>query len=225
MNLNEFLTKHKIKINQEGFFLDNDNTLNIALDGEVSIKTGAMIGYTGQMEFVGEGLFARGLGVFLKRMVSGKGGSITKAKGKGQLLVADEGKKVILLSLQNETLIVNGKDILAFAKDVNYSIRMMQKMASVMNKGLFSVNLEGTGQVAFTSYGTPIVVQMSEVKHIFTDPNATIAWSGNLKPEIKTDIGIKNIFGMGGGENFQMEFKGEEGFIIIQPCEGIYDVS
>lgn len=223
MKLNEFLQKHKIDVTREGFYLDNDNTLNISLEGEVSIKSGAMIGYTGQMVFTGEGLFSRGLGHFIKNIISGKGSSLTRAKGEGHLLVADEGKKVILLTLQNEMLIVNGKDILAFADNINYSIRMMQKLASVMNKGLFSVSLEGTGQVAFTSYGTPIVVHMSEVKKIVTDPNATIAWSGNLKPEIKTDIGIKNLFGMGGGENFQMEFEGEEGFVIIQPCEGIYE--
>ncbi len=223
MKLNEFLEKHKIDVTRNGFYLDNDNTLNISLKGKVSIKTGAMIGYTGHMKFVGEGLFARGFGNFIKSLISGKGSSLTQAIGRGHLLVADEGKKVILLTLQDETLIVNGKDILAFADKINYSIRMMQKIASVLNKGLFSVSLEGTGNVAFTSYGTPIVIQMSEVKSIITDPNATIAWSGNLQPQIKTDIGIKNLFGMGGGENFQMKFEGDEGFIIIQPCEGIYE--
>ena len=68
MKLNEFLQKHKIDVTREGFYLDNDNTLNISLEGKVSIKTGAMIGYTGRMKFVGESVFARGFGNFIKSL-------------------------------------------------------------------------------------------------------------------------------------------------------------
>jgi len=45
-----------------------------------------------------------------------------------------------------------------------------------------------------------------------------VAWSGNLKPEIKTDISFKSLTGRGSGEEFQMKFQGE-GFVVVQPLE------
>lgn len=54
----------------------------------------------------------------------------------------------------------------------------------------------------------------------FTDPNATVAWSGNLMPEPKTDISLKTFVGLSSGESIQMAFIGE-GFIVIQPFEEI----
>ena len=53
---------------------------------------------------------------------------------------------------------------------------------------------------------------------IMTDPNATVAWSGSLTPEFKTDIQLKSLFGRGSGESFQMQFAGE-GFVVVQPFE------
>jgi uncharacterized protein (AIM24 family) len=53
---------------------------------------------------------------------------------------------------------------------------------------------------------------------ISTDPNATVAWSGNLAPELKTDISFKTLIGRGGGETFQMLFRGD-GFVVVQPYE------
>ena len=55
---------------------------------------------------------------------------------------------------------------------------------------------------------------------MITDPNATIAWSGNLQPEFRTDISIKSFFGRGSGESIQMQFRGE-GFVVVQPYEEI----
>jgi len=56
---------------------------------------------------------------------------------------------------------------------------------------------------------------------VITDPNATVAWSGNLTPEFKTDISLKTFFGRGSGESLQMVFRGD-GFVVIQPYEEVY---
>ena len=53
---------------------------------------------------------------------------------------------------------------------------------------------------------------------VFTDPNATVAWSGNLMPEFKTDVSLKTFLGRGSGESLQMAFQGD-GFVIVQPYE------
>jgi uncharacterized protein (AIM24 family) len=56
---------------------------------------------------------------------------------------------------------------------------------------------------------------------VFTDPNATIAWSANLNPDFKTDISFKTFLGRGSGDSFQMKFDGD-GFVVVQPYEEVY---
>jgi len=56
---------------------------------------------------------------------------------------------------------------------------------------------------------------------VCTDPNATVAWSGSLQPEFKTDISLKTFLGRGSGESVQMLFQGE-GFVVVQPKEEVY---
>ena len=56
---------------------------------------------------------------------------------------------------------------------------------------------------------------------MFTDPNATVAWSGDLCPDIKTDVSLKTLVGCGSGESLQMAFRGE-GFVVVQPYEEVY---
>lgn len=53
---------------------------------------------------------------------------------------------------------------------------------------------------------------------MFTDPNATVAWSGTLTPELVTDVSIGTLFGRGSGESLQMRFAGE-GWVVVQPYE------
>jgi uncharacterized protein (AIM24 family) len=88
----------------------------------------------------------------------------------------------------------------------------------MMSGGLFNIRLEGSGLVAFTSHGDPLTIPVTAKQAVFTDPNATIAWSGNLNPEFKTDVSLKSFFGRGSGESFQMQFQGD-GFVVIQPYE------
>ncbi|MGB1110842.1 MAG: AIM24 family protein, partial [Gammaproteobacteria bacterium] len=55
---------------------------------------------------------------------------------------------------------------------------------------------------------------------VVTDPNATIAWSASLEPEIIVQASLKTFLGRGSGETIQMSFKGS-GFVVIQPYEEV----
>ncbi len=98
---------------------------------------------------------------------------------------------------------------------------MLKSIAGMLSGGLFNVRIDGTGMVAFTSHYDPLTLPVYEDRPVYTDPNATIAWSGNLIPELKTDISLKTFFGRGSGESLQMKFRGE-GFVVVQPFEEIY---
>ena len=205
---------------REYFQLENPRMLEVNLESMVWMKAGAMVAYFGQIKFTREGMLEQGVGSLLKRAVSGEGAKLTKAEGKGRLYLADAGKTIQVLKLNNESIVVNGSDLLAFEPTMKYEIKMTKKLAAMVSGGLFNVRLQGTGLIAITSHFEPLTLRVEPGKPIRTDPNATVAWSGTLEPEFKTDVSLKSFFGRGSGESIQMEFNGD-GFVVIQPYEEI----
>ena len=218
----EFIQATGQKDRGEGVFeLESDRLLEINLDGQMWTKMGSMVAYVGQVKFTREGVLEHGVGKFLKRAVTGEGTRLTKAEGRGRVYLADEGKKVSIINLQGETLYVNGNDVLAFEDGIEWDIKLMRKIAGMMAGGLFNVKLNGTGMIAITTHYDPLTLRVTPQSPVTTDPNATVAWSGSLSPEFKTDISFKTFFGRGSGESIQMLFRGD-GFVVIQPKEEVY---
>jgi len=220
-SLDEFVQATQQQDRGEGLFeLESDRMLEVNLDGMIWIKAGAMVGYVGGIKFTREGILEKGVGKFLKKAVSGEGAKLTKAEGNGRMYLADQGKSIQILSLENDSLFVNGSDLLAFEPTIEWDIKMMRKLTAMAAGGLFNVRLDGTGMVAITSHFEPLTLMVRPGQPIRTDPNATIAWSGSLQPELKVDASLKSFFGRGSGESIQMEFSGD-GFVVIQPYEEV----
>lgn len=207
----------------EYFQLESDRMLEVNLDGMVWMKAGAMVAYVGQVKFTREGLLDQGLGTLLKRSVTGEGAKLTKVEGKGRVYMADSGKTIRILRLQGESIFVNGSDLLAFEPTVQWEIKMMKKLAAMVSGGFFNVKLQGNGLIAITTHFEPITLRVKPGQPVRTDPNATVAWSGTLQPEFKTDVSLKSFFGRGSGESIQMEFNGD-GFVVVQPFEEVVHV-
>ncbi|KAL3682404.1 hypothetical protein R1sor_000426 [Riccia sorocarpa] len=194
---------------------------------QVYIKKGSMVGYRGEVKFEREGMLEHGIGHMLKKAMTSEGASLVKATAKGgkaQLYCADDNKMVTVLQLQGEAISVNGDDMLAFEPSLDHKIVMLKKMSSIVSGGLFNVKLSGKGCVAILSHGKPLtLVVRKDQPIVFTDPQATVAWSGSLTPDFNTDVQFKTLFGRGSGESFQMKFdpKKGEGFVVIQPYEEI----
>lgn len=218
-SIKDFVESAKQRDKGEGLFeLESQRLLEINLSDTVWTKTGSMVAYTGDIKFTREGVLEHGAGKMLKRFMTREGTRLTKAEGRGKLYLADAGKKVTILQLEGETLFVNGNDVLAFEDVIRWDISMMRKMTAMLAGGLFNVRLEGHGNVAITTHYDPLVLMVSPSQPVFTDPNATVAWSGELSPELKTDVSMKTFFGRGSGESMQMYFEGS-GFVVIQPYE------
>lgn len=206
----------------EGFFeLETPRMLEVNLGGLVWAKMGSMVAYEGAVKFEREGIFEHGLSTMFKKAFTGEGASLMKATGNGKVYLADNGKKIIILQLQNDSIVVNGNDLLAFEPTIKHEIKMMRKVAGMLAGGLFNVRCEGTGLVAITAHYEPLTLRVTPNKPIITDPNATVAWSGNLNPQFQTDITLKTFVGRGSGESIQMRFEGD-GFVIVQPYEEVY---
>ena len=220
--LQEFLEATGQQDRGQGLFeLESARLLEINLNGRVWTKMGSMVAYRGEVKFTREGMLEHGVGKLLKRTFSGEGTRLTKAEGVGQVYLADQGKKVSILNMQGETIFVNGNDVLAFEESIQWDIKLMRKVAGMMAGGLFNLKLSGSGMVAITTHYDPLTLRVTPETPVSTDPNATVAWSGSLTPEFKTDISLKTFFGRGSGESIQMHFAGE-GFVVVQPMEEVY---
>ncbi len=220
--MKQFVEKAKQRERGQGVFeLESERLLEINLTYSMWVKTGAMISYRGQIKFERERLLEHGIGKVFKKALTGEGTSLMKASGSGTLYVADAGKKISIIKMEGDSIFVNGNNILAFEPTLNWDIRLMKRIAGILSGGLFNVELSGKGMLAITTHFEPITLLVHPNNPVFTDPNATVAWSGGLEPEFVTDISLRTFIGRGSGESIQMKFQGE-GFVIVQPFEEVY---
>lgn len=223
-SVEEFVNTTSQKDKNEGFFeQETPRIMEINLSNNLAwIKKGAMIAYTGDVKFTMEDLFEHGLKTVVKRFVTGESGNLVKAQGTGKVYIADEGKKISILNMQNDSIIVNGSNLLAFEPSLKWDIKLM-KLASMMAGGLTNIEVNGTGMLAITTMYEPMSLRVTPNCPVMTDPTATVAWSAGLKTCFKTDISVKTLLGRGSGDSIQMKFEGE-GFVIVQPGSIVYPV-
>lgn len=88
----------------------------------------------------------------------------------------------------------------------------------MLSAGLFNTIVQGTGQVALTSDGDPMVLDCSR-EPTFVDVQAAVCWSANLVPQVVNSMNMKSMLRGGSGEAFQYLFQGP-GFVVVQPSEG-----
>lgn len=214
------------------FEVEKDNYLKVNMgtkDGitgdilhQVWIKLGSMVGYQGNMKFKRESLGSHGFNNKVKKFVTGDGISLTSATSEGiaTLFLADDANNVTVLYLQGESLCVEGHKVLAFAPTIKYTVTRTKSMAGIASAGFFTLKFSGTGYIAILTKGNALtfMVRPGNVP-VFTDPDATVAWSGELTPESHTDMHL----GRGSGESFQMKFGANKGtvsgFVMIQASE------
>ena len=209
-NLNQFK-----EVTASGTFtLQNSSLLKVRLEGNaVQAKLGSMVAYQGEVRFDHKG---GGLGRFFKKALTGEGVDLMVAAGNGDLFLAHSARKIMILELDNERMTVNGYNILAFEGGVDWDIQPLAG-AGRLAGGAFNVVLEGTGKVAVTAQGDPVLLDTSTPTS--ADPDSAIAWSAGVRTRVKSDVSFKAILGRDSGETFQILFEGP-GWMLIQPSEG-----
>ncbi|MFD1599949.1 AIM24 family protein [Halobellus rarus] len=215
MNVQQFKSEHVPTTSDESFQLENSYTLDVAVDGSVTAKAGSMIAYTGDLSFTGRSSAEGGITGFIKEAATGEGTPVMEVEGSGHVYLADHQKKVQVLELAAEdSITVNGEDILAFESDVSYEISTIDSLAGSFAGGFTNVFLQGPGYVALTTHGDPLVLEPP----VATDPSATVAWSGT-SPNVSVNRSLSDMVGQESGERYQMDFEGTEGFVVVQPYE------
>jgi uncharacterized protein (AIM24 family) len=201
----------------QAFTPQNPRLLKIELsETSVMARNGSMVAYQGDVRFEHKG---GGLGRLLKKAATSESLRLMEASGSGELFLAHRAMLVHVLRLDDDSLSVNGENILAFETGIDWDITKVKGgAAGVLAGGLFNVHLRGTGLVALMSDGEPLRLDVAEAP-TFADPQAAIAWSGGVSTSLKSDVQAKSLIGLGSGESFQLGFSGT-GWVLIQPSEG-----
>ncbi|AMD55486.1 Tellurium resistance protein [Mycolicibacterium fortuitum subsp. fortuitum DSM 46621 = ATCC 6841 = JCM 6387] len=193
----------------------NKKMLRVRLGEPFMARQGSMVAYQGNVDFAFEG---GGASKFIKKALTGEGLPLMRCQGSGDVFLADQGFDVHLLQLSNSGLSVSGKNVLAFSSSLDWNIERVRG-GSIATGGLFNTTLRGTGWVALTTDGPPVVLNAAEAP-TFADTNAVVAWSAHLQTQLKTSFKAGALIGRGSGEAIQVAFHGN-GFVIVQPSEGV----
>jgi uncharacterized protein (AIM24 family) len=192
----------------------------MATGQDLFARTGSMVAYEGFVQYEPNPPAVRQMA---SAWLTGEGTPIMKCSGDGLLYLADYGADVVCLNLNNESVSVNGTNLLAFDAHLSWGVERVKGLAKFAGQGLFNVGVSGSGWVAVTSRGTPIVVDCGRGEdETYVDPDALVAWSSGLKMKAKRSFKASSLIGRGSGEAFQIAFSGQ-GFVVVQPSEDSTD--
>jgi uncharacterized protein (AIM24 family) len=200
------------------FTLQNSKLLKCVLGPEVLARQGAMVAYQGDVKFDHQGA---GLARFVKQWASGESVPLMRCMGQGEVFIADRARDVTILYLENDGITMNSPNVLAFDASLQWDIKMVQGMAGMGAHGLFNVVVQGTGWIALTSTGTPLVLDINPSSQTYADADAVVAWSTNLRTSVSAAVTLGSMFGRGSGELWNMRFEGPNGFVVVQPAEEV----
>lgn len=191
---------------------EGDRMVRAALDGEILAKQGSMVAYTGAVDFAFKGA---GFGGMVRKAMTGEGQELMKVTGRGSVWFADNGAHISLFTLDADRLVVNGRNLLVLGQGMGYEIkRTSGGLGAMAAGGLFQSEVTGTGQVAVTCLGTPLVLPTDEP--VYVDAQAAVAWTSPVRTEIVSTFKAGALLGRGSGEAFQMKMQGAGGFVVVQ---------
>jgi len=199
------------------FQLATDRMLKVDLAGSGGFfyaKQGSMVAYQGDVDFAYEG--SGSVTKLFKKAFTGEGMSLMKVSGRGDVFLAQDADEVFVLYLENESVTVSGDNILAFESTLTWDINRVEG-ASMMSGGLFNTTFTGTGALAVTAYGTPVVLNVDEPT--FVDMQSAVLWSTSLTSSVRKTARLGAVIGRGSGEAYQLGLTGQ-GFVVVQASEG-----
>ena len=199
------------------FQLQNDRMLKVDLAGTGGFfyaRQGSMVAYQGDVDFAYQG--SGGVAKMFKKAFTGEGMSLMKVSGSGDVFLAQDADQVFVLHLEDESVTVNGSNVLAFESTLTWDINRVEG-ASMMSGGLFNTTFTGTGSLAVTAYGTPVVLDVDEPTYV--DMQAAVLWSTSLTSTIRKTAKLSAAIGRGSGEAYQLGLTGR-GIVVVQASEG-----
>lgn len=209
-----FLAEYVVQAStQPGMSLQNQYCVRYAVDGRMLARQGAMVAYRGELTIKTKG---QGIRKLAKRALTGEGVPLMEVEGQGEIWLANLARNAFIVP--GDGLTVTGKCVLGFDPELVYDISLV-KGAGMNAGGLFNCAFSGTGSVAITAHGQPMVIPVTPDAPVLVDTDAVVGWTASLKSSINRSEGVKSMLKGGSGELFQLRLEGE-GSVIVQPSEG-----
>jgi uncharacterized protein (AIM24 family) len=199
-----------------GLTLQHGKCVKYVVNGECLARQGAMVAYRGNLQFE---VKSQGVGNFLKRAVTGEGVALMSVRGQGEVWFAAGAQDCFVLELEEgDALSINGRNIVCFDPTLRFQIQLVRG-AGMFGGGLFNCVFTGSGRLAISCDGQPLVIPVSAQVPVFVDTDAVVGWSSALQTGIQKSQSMKSLLRGGSGELFQLALSGQ-GFVIVQPSEG-----
>jgi uncharacterized protein (AIM24 family) len=199
--------------------LSNDRLLEVALQNDkVMALAGSMVAYNGQIKFDKAVLGGESFFGALTRRVTGETLQLMTASGTGTAYFANLARELAILPLRGEKLFVESKSLLALDASLKTGTAFAGLRGASSGQGLFTTTVEGNGTAVVMSFGNLIEFEVSPSAPLFVDPDAFVAYQGNLTQEFVFDVNWRTFVGQASGESYQLKFSGT-GVVYVQPAE------
>lgn len=219
--------------------------VHVGQAGGVIARTGAMLFYTGQVQFaphqVPGAAQMGGMGGLMGmagRMMQGEHERTMIAQGNGEVHYGYAGLEVHVVDVSGGgTLRVEASRLLANTAGLQSSVvsvtgggsggggggglkGMLRGAASaaLTGQGLFTTQLAGQGSAVLLAHGGVIELQVGGANPVVVDPQAFVGVYGNVQTELKTAGSWRDAVGRGAGEAMQLNCVGQ-GTVFVQASE------
>lgn len=210
--------------------LDNINskmiTAQIAPGEQLFARKGAMLSYTGDVQFVPSTTGGAGLGGFVGRMVAGEAVPLMIAQGHGEVLFGHGGYQTKIVQLDGmNNLNVEADKLLLYDGTLQAGTQFLAQngglravvQGQMTGQGLFTTVLSGVGNAVLLSHG-PIFEIPIGGGEVAVDPQAYVAHLGAVDVKLDANVSWRDAVGKGSGEAFQLKLTGQ-GTVYVQASE------
>jgi uncharacterized protein (AIM24 family) len=215
------LFNHAVNQSSERYSLQNAHMLRVLLSPEVGTEVlarkGSMVAYQGNVQF--EGAWQSGAEL-RAGAATGDMLDLMRCQGRGTVYLANQAQSIHLLTLNNEALIIEDDNVLALDGTLNWGVVQIDAGYNVGGMGAYSMQIGGSGRIAITTSGSPLVLRASHDREVFADADAVIAWTAGLHTSLQAQTTSQRIWRRRRqtGEGWTMAFMGE-GYVVVQPSE------
>lgn len=218
--------------------------VDVAQAGGVVGRTGAMLFYTGQVQFSphqipGAGGGMGGGGGLMRMagaMMAGEHERTMLARGNGSVHYGFAGLEVHVVQMQpGAVLRVEASRLLANTAGLQASVVSVASSGGggggglmgalrgaaagvATGQGMFTTQLSGQGSAALLAHGGFLELQVGGPNPVVVDPQAFVAAYGNVQTELKAAMSWRDAVGRGSGEAMQLHCHGQ-GVVYVQASE------
>lgn len=205
----------------ERFTLQNPHILRVRLDRqsgpEVLARKGAMVAFTGAVEFEG---YMPTPGEMRASAYGAEFMSLMRCMGTGVVYLANQAQNIHLVSLNNDGMVVDNDSVLALDPSLTWAPVALDSEHRISGPGANGLAISGSGMIALTTPGAPLLMKVGARNEVFVDADAVVAWSAGLTTRLEAQTHSSRVWRRRGqtGEGWTLSFIGE-GWVLVQPVE------